>query len=70
MEVLPAIVSAIMTTILAFGIFLFLDGRIGEFFGEVSVVVILSIYCFSQICLKELMIGILSLSGVLTFVLK
>ncbi len=43
MEVLPAIVSAIMTTILAFGIFLFLDGRIGEFFGEVSVVVILTL---------------------------
>ena len=43
MEVLPAIVSAILTTILAFGIFLFLDGRIGEFFGEVSVVVILTL---------------------------
>jgi multidrug efflux pump subunit AcrB len=43
MEVLPAIVSAILTTILAFGIFLFLDGRIGEFFGEVSVVVMLTL---------------------------
>lgn len=43
MEVLPAIVSAIITTILAFAIFLFLDGRIGEFFGEVSVVVILTL---------------------------
>ncbi len=43
MEVLPAIVSAIITTILAFGIFLFLDGRIGEFFGEVSVIVILTL---------------------------
>jgi len=43
MEVLPAIVSAILTTILAFAIFLFLDGRIGEFFGEVSVVVILTL---------------------------
>ncbi len=43
MEVLPAIVSAITTTILAFGIFLFLDGRIGEFFGEVSVIVILTL---------------------------
>jgi multidrug efflux pump subunit AcrB len=43
MEVLPAIVSAILTTILAFSIFLFLDGRIGEFFGEVSVVVILTL---------------------------
>ena len=43
MEVLPAIVSAILTTILAFSIFLFLDGRIGEFFGEVSVVVMLTL---------------------------
>ena len=43
MEVLPAIISAILTTILAFGIFLFLDGRIGEFFGEVSVVVMLTL---------------------------
>jgi len=43
MEVLPAIVSAILTTILAFSIFLFLDGRIGDFFGEVSVVVMLTL---------------------------
>ncbi|MEM9141605.1 MAG: efflux RND transporter permease subunit [Bacteroidota bacterium] len=43
MEVIPAIVSAILTTLLAFSIFLFLDGRIGDFFGEVSVVVILTL---------------------------
>ena len=43
MEVIPPIVSAIITTILAFGIFLFLDGRIGDFFGEVSVIVILTL---------------------------
>ncbi|MBC30612.1 MAG: RND transporter [Muricauda sp.] len=43
MEVLPPIVSAIITTILAFSIFLFLDGRIGDFFGEVSVIVILTL---------------------------
>lgn len=43
MEVLPPIISAIVTTILAFGIFLFLDGRIGEFFGEVSVIVMLTL---------------------------
>ena len=42
-EVLPPIISAIITTILAFSIFLFLDSRIGEFFGEVSVVVILTL---------------------------
>jgi multidrug efflux pump subunit AcrB len=43
MEVIPPIVSAIITTILAFSVFLFLDGRIGEFFGEVSVIVILTL---------------------------
>ncbi len=43
MEVIPPIVSAIITTVLAFSIFLFLDGRIGDFFGEVSVIVILTL---------------------------
>lgn len=43
LEVIPPIVSAILTTLLAFSTFLFLDGRIGEFFGEVSVVVILTL---------------------------
>jgi multidrug efflux pump subunit AcrB len=43
MEVIPPIVSAIITTILAFSILLFLDGRIGDFFGEVSVIVILTL---------------------------
>jgi len=43
LEVIPPIVSAIVTTILAFGILLFLDGRIGEFFSEVSVIVILTL---------------------------
>lgn len=43
MEVIPPILSAIITTILAFSIFLFLDGRIGDFFGEVSVIVILTL---------------------------
>lgn len=43
MEVLPAIVSAVLTTMVAFGTFFFLDGRIGEFFGEVTVVVILTL---------------------------
>jgi len=43
MEVIPPIVSAILTTLLAFSTFLFLDGRIGDFFGEVSVVVILTL---------------------------
>lgn len=43
LEVVPPIVSAIITTILAFSTFLFLDSRIGEFFGEVSTVVILTL---------------------------
>lgn len=43
MEVLPAIGSAILTTIIAFSTFFFLDGRVGEFFGEVSIVVILTL---------------------------
>ncbi|HKL35896.1 MAG TPA: efflux RND transporter permease subunit, partial [Salegentibacter sp.] len=43
MEVIPPIVSAILTTVLAFSTFLFLDSRIGEFFGEVSTVVILTL---------------------------
>ncbi|MDP4607042.1 MAG: efflux RND transporter permease subunit [Flavobacteriaceae bacterium] len=43
LEVIPPIVSAIITTVLAFSLFLFLDSRIGEFFGEVSVIVILTL---------------------------
>lgn len=43
MEVLPAITSAIITTLIAFSTFFFLDGRVGEFFGEVSIVVILTL---------------------------
>ncbi len=43
LEVIPPIVSAIITTVLAFSTFYFLDGRIGKFFGEVSSVVILTL---------------------------
>ncbi len=43
MEVIPPVVSAIVTTLLAFSIILFLDGRIGDFFAEVSVIVILTL---------------------------
>lgn len=42
-EVIPPIISAIITTVLAFSTFLFLDSRIGEFFGEVATVVILTL---------------------------
>jgi multidrug efflux pump subunit AcrB len=43
LEVLPAIVSAILTTIVAFSTFFFIDGRVGEFFGEVAIIVILTL---------------------------
>ncbi len=43
MEVMSPIISAILTTIVAFSTFFFLDGRIGEFFSEVSVVVIITL---------------------------
>ncbi|MGK0127865.1 MAG: multidrug efflux pump subunit AcrB, partial [Candidatus Azotimanducaceae bacterium] len=42
-EVLPPVISALLTTMIAFSTFFFLEGRIGEFFGEVSVVVILTL---------------------------
>lgn len=40
LEVTPAVVSGVLTTMLAFSAFLFLDGRMGDFFGEVGVIVI------------------------------
>ena len=43
LEVLPPIVSAILTTLIAFATFFFLNGRIGQFFGEVSTIVILTL---------------------------
>ncbi|MBN4082802.1 efflux RND transporter permease subunit [bacterium AH-315-A23] len=43
LEVISPIVSAILTTIIAFSTFFFLDGRIGNFFSEVSLVVTLTL---------------------------
>ncbi|MHB0755963.1 efflux RND transporter permease subunit [Polaribacter sp. M15] len=43
MEVIPPIVSAILTTIIAFSTFFFVDGRIGSFFGEVATIVLLTL---------------------------
>ena len=43
LEVIPPIVSAILTTLLAFSTFYFLDGRMGDMFSEVSTVVILTL---------------------------
>ena len=42
-EVLPPVVSALLTTMIAFSTFFFLDGRMGDFFSEVSTVVILTL---------------------------
>jgi len=41
LEVMPPVISAILTTIVAFSTFFFLDGRMGDFFSEVAAVVIL-----------------------------
>ncbi len=38
-EVTPAVVSGVLTTVLSFVAFLFLEGRIGDFFSEVAVIV-------------------------------
>ncbi len=43
MEVIPAVFAAIATTMVAFGSFLFLDGITGDFFSEMSVVIILTL---------------------------
>ncbi|MCB0634967.1 MAG: efflux RND transporter permease subunit, partial [Lewinella sp.] len=43
MQVLPAVFSAILTTVIAFATFLFLDGRLGDFFAEMALVVIFSL---------------------------
>ncbi len=40
MEVVPSIISAVLTTIIAFASFFFLDGRLADFFGELAFVVI------------------------------
>lgn len=42
-EVIPPIISAIVTTMLAFSVFFFLDSRIGDFFSEVAVVVTITL---------------------------
>lgn len=43
MQVLPAVFSAILTTIIAFSTFLFLDGRLGDFFSQMALIVIFSL---------------------------
>jgi multidrug efflux pump subunit AcrB len=43
MEVLPAVFSAIITTVIAFSAFFFIDGTLGDFFREMAIVVIFSL---------------------------
>ncbi len=43
MEVLPAVFGAILTTIIAFSAFYFIDGRVGDFFSAVATIVIFSL---------------------------
>jgi multidrug efflux pump subunit AcrB len=43
MQVLPAVFAAIITTVVAFSSFLFIDGRLGDFFSEMAIVVIFSL---------------------------
>ena len=43
-EVLPAVFSAIITTMIAFAAFFFVYGRMGVFFSSMSVVIICSLF--------------------------
>ncbi|NNF36830.1 MAG: efflux RND transporter permease subunit [Saprospiraceae bacterium] len=43
MEVLPAVFSAILTTVIAFCTFFMIEGRLGDIFRELSIVVIFSL---------------------------
>jgi multidrug efflux pump subunit AcrB len=43
LQVLPAVFAAIITTVVAFSSFLFIDGRLGDFFSEMAIVVIFSL---------------------------
>ena len=43
MEVMPAIISAVLTTVVAFSAFFFLEGRFGNFYHEVAVVVVVTL---------------------------
>jgi multidrug efflux pump subunit AcrB len=43
LEVLPSVVSAVLTTIVAFMAFFFIEGRLGDVFSEMALVVILTL---------------------------
>lgn len=40
LEVVPSVLSAVLTTIVAFSAFFFLEGRLGDFFGDLAFIVI------------------------------
>ena len=42
-DVLPAVFAAILTTVIAFACFFFIDGRLGDIFREMAIVVIFSL---------------------------
>ena len=42
-EVLPAVISAVLTTVIAFSMFYFIEGRIGDIFKDVATVVLLTL---------------------------
>ncbi len=42
-DVLPAVFAAILTTVIAFSSFLFIDGQLGDFFSQMALVVIFSL---------------------------
>ncbi len=44
LEVTPAVLSGVLTTMLAFSTFIFLDGSMGDMFKEISIVVILILF--------------------------
>ncbi len=43
LKVIPAVVASVLTTVVAFGAFFFIEGRLGEFFSQMAVVVIASL---------------------------
>ena len=43
MEVLPAVFAAIVTTMIAFASFFFIEGQLGDFFGDMATVIMLTL---------------------------
>jgi multidrug efflux pump subunit AcrB len=43
LKVVPAVFAAILTTVIAFSSFLFIEGQLGDFFGQMAIVVIFSL---------------------------